>query len=97
MPTINLGKVRTVWRGPYSNTTAYTMGDGVEINGSSYILIVPSDTGTFPGNPAYWQLSAAKGDTGATGAASTVAGPTGPTGPAAATYAMVGSVLNITT
>ena len=94
MPTINLGKVRTVWRGAYSNTTTYTMGDGVEINGSSYILLVPSDTGTFPGNPAIWQLSAAKGDTGAV---STVAGPTGPTGPAAATYAMVGSVLNITT
>jgi hypothetical protein len=97
MPTINLGKVRTVWRGAYNNTTAYTMGDGVDINGNSYILKVASDTGTFPPNAPYWQLSAEKGDTGATGAASTVAGPAGPTGPAAATYAMVGSVLNITT
>jgi len=97
MPTINLGKVRTVWRGTYSNTTAYTLGDGVYSSGGSYILKVASATGTSPSNAAYWQVSAVQGDTGATGAASTVAGPTGPTGPAAATYAMVGSVLNITT
>ena len=97
MPTINLGKVRTVWRGAYSNTTAYTRGDGVNHGGSSYILKVANATGTSPPNTAYWQLSAEKGDTGSTGPVSTVAGPIGPTGPAAATYAMVGSILNITT
>jgi len=97
MPTINLGKVRTRWLGAYNNTTAYTLGDGVSINGSSYILKVASNTGTSPPNTAYWQLSAEKGETGSTGPVSTVAGPIGPIGPAAATYAMVGSVLNITT
>jgi len=97
MPTINLGKVRTVWKGGYNPNTAYTLGDGVYSGGSSYILKVASATGVVPTNISYWSLSAEKGDTGATGAASTVAGPTGPTGPAAATYAMSGSVLNITT
>jgi hypothetical protein len=66
-------------RGTWSNTTAYTVGDIVVRNGSSYAC-VSNNTNQDPAtdtNGTYWKLLAQKGDTGATGSQ----GPTGATGP----------------
>lgn len=61
------------WHGAYDNAHAYAINDGVSYNGSSYVCIAAS-TGNLPTNVAFWQLLAAKGDTGATGAAGTPGG-----------------------
>ncbi len=57
-------------KGAYSGGTAYSVGDSVSYNGSSYVCITAS-TGNLPTDTAYWQLVASKGDTGATGPAGT--------------------------
>jgi hypothetical protein len=57
--------------------------DAVTHEGSSYVAIANS-TNQLPPNATFWQLLAAKGDTGATGAAGAT-GATGPQGPAGAT------------
>lgn len=49
--------------GEYSNVTAYTTGESVSYNGSSYVALV-NTTGNIPTNTAYWQVLAEKGDTG---------------------------------
>lgn len=55
-------------RGEYNAGTTYSTGDSVSYNGSSYVALQET-TGNPPTNTTYWQLIAAKGDTGATGAA----------------------------
>jgi hypothetical protein len=62
-------------RGAYSGATAYTVGDFVTYNGSSYACIV-NTTGNLPTDATKWALLASKGDTGATGST----GSTGATG-----------------
>lgn len=59
--------------GEYSNVTAYTTGDSVSYNGSSY-LASQSTTGNLPTDTNYWQLLAEKGDTGAAGPWGSIAG-----------------------
>lgn len=70
-----------VWRGTWNATTAYKIGDGVALNGSSYIATT-NTTNVRPaaGVTGWGQLAAAGavGPQGATGPA----GPTGSTGPA---------------
>ena len=77
--TIDVGKIKLVWRGTYSGSTAYTVDDLVVYDDgstiSSYICItnttgnVPSTTGTV--NTTYWNI-VAKGASAA--AAGTVDG-----------------------
>ena len=38
MTTINLGRVRTVWKGAWAATTAYVVDDMVQNGGSTYML-----------------------------------------------------------
>ena len=97
MPVLNLGKVRTVWQGTYNSATTYSIADGVDYLGSSYILKVASSLNVIPTNTTNWSLAASKGDTGAASTVVGPTGPTGPTGPASATYSISGTVLNITT
>ena len=64
--TVDVGKIKLVWRGTYAGGTAYTPDDVVEYNDgstvSAYINIsdstgqVPSTTGTV--NTTYWNLVA---------------------------------------
>ncbi len=54
-------------KGTWNSATAYTIGDIVDHNGSSYICIA-NNTNQTPPNAAYWALLSSKGDTGATGA-----------------------------
>lgn len=69
-----------VWKGAWSNVTAYVVDDAVSLGGNSYICTV-AHTNTQPPNVTRWNLVAQKGDTGATGATGS-AGATGETGAA---------------
>jgi len=56
MPTLNLGRVRFNWIGPYDPLVAYVKYDCVEQDGQSYVCIAPV-TGTGPldaGGSTYW-------------------------------------------
>ncbi|MCP1765395.1 hypothetical protein [Bradyrhizobium japonicum] len=52
-------------KGAWSGTTAYAANDVVTLAGSSYVCVL-DHTNHTPPNVTYWQLLAAKGDTGAT-------------------------------
>lgn len=66
MATVDLGKIKFVWRGAYNNITAYTPDDVVSSGGSSYICIAAS-TGNAVSNGTYWNLLAQTGtDVGTT-------------------------------
>jgi hypothetical protein len=59
--TLNLGKIRINWRGPFANSTAYSINDAVSYGGSSYICVTAyTSTSSFPTDLAanYWQLMA---------------------------------------
>tara|TARA_E500000331_G_scaffold350578_1_gene395705 strand:+ start:298 stop:1149 length:852 start_codon:yes stop_codon:yes gene_type:complete len=60
MATVDLGKIKFVWRGAYNNSTAYTPDDVVSSGGSSYICIAAS-TGNAVSNGTYWNLLAQTG------------------------------------
>jgi hypothetical protein len=66
MATLNLGRIKPVFRGAYNNSTAYVVDDIVTSGGSSYICIAAS-TGNAVSNATYWTQMAAGGtDVGAT-------------------------------
>lgn len=79
------------FQGAWSNATAYSTGDAVSYNGSSYISLQNANTGNNPATvSAEWSLLAQQGATGATGmigpqgvqGVQGVQGPIGPIGPA---------------
>lgn len=63
---VSQGAVSINPRGAYSAGTEYALMDSVSYNGSSY-LAIQTTTGNLPTNATYWQLLAAKGDTGSNG------------------------------
>ena len=66
MATLNLGRIKPVFRGAYNNGTAYVVDDIVTSGGSSYICIQAS-TGNAVSNATYWTQMAAGGtDVGTT-------------------------------
>jgi hypothetical protein len=70
------------WQGAWVTATSYAVNDVVEYDGSAYICVQAiNDTNPPPLGPLYWDLLAAKGDTGATGATG-AQGPQGEQGPA---------------
>lgn len=80
MPTLNLGKVRPVYKGAYDTGTAYTVLDRVLFEGTVYECVADAPAGTAPAqdeDTAFWVrigAQGAKGDKGDTG-------PQGPEGP----------------
>lgn len=58
--------VSLIWRGAWSGATAYAVNDAVSSGGSAYVCTV-AHTNHVPPNASFWDLLAAKGDTGATG------------------------------
>jgi len=52
------------WRGTWSSTVAYVIGDAVSSGGQSYIAVIPSTNMAPATNPAAWNLMAAKGAPG---------------------------------
>ena len=58
--TLNLGKIRLNWRGPWVTTTVYTLNDAVSFGGSSYVCVFAHTSGTWAIDltAVYWQLMA---------------------------------------
>ncbi len=66
MATINLGRIKPVFRGAYNNSTAYVVDDIVTQSDETFICILAS-TGNATSNATYWTKLAAKGtDVGTT-------------------------------
>jgi len=63
MATINLGRVKPVFRGAYAGGTAYVVDDIVTYSNETYICILAS-TGNLPTDTTYWTKLAAKGTDG---------------------------------
>ena len=65
MATVNLGRIKPVFRGAYSGSTAYVVDDIVTSGGSSYICIQAHGAGTqATSQGSYWTKLAAKGTDG---------------------------------
>lgn len=80
MATLNLGRVRPVYRGEWNAETAdYRAYDWVNCNGAAYLALKDVPAGYEPDSqPEFWTLFGARGEPGADGAP----GPVGPQGPA---------------
>ena len=57
MATIDIGKIKPVFKGTYDNSTAYVLDDIVYYNGSSYVAKT-STTGNLPTDTTKWNLLA---------------------------------------
>ncbi len=65
MATVNLGRIKPVFRGAYSGSTAYVVDDIVTHGNESYICIQAHGAGTQATSvTAYWTKLAAKGTDG---------------------------------
>ena len=53
MATLNLGRIKPVFRGAYNNATAYVVDDIVTSGGETFICIQAS-TGNATSNATYW-------------------------------------------
>ena len=59
MATVNLGRIRQVWRGTWATGTAYVKDDVVQEGVNSYICVTAHTAGaTFAGDSANWNLMA---------------------------------------
>lgn len=68
MPTLNLGRVRPVYRGAWNSIDTYVVYDFVIYNGSAYLALkdVPANYEP-PSQTEYWVLFGAKGEQGVPG------------------------------
>ena len=57
MATIDIGKIKPVFKGTYNNSTAYVLDDIVYYNGSSYVAKT-STTGNLPTDTTKWNILA---------------------------------------
>ena len=63
MATLNLGRIKPVFRGAYNGATAYVVDDIVTDGGETFICILASQ-GNATSNATYWKKLAAKGTDG---------------------------------
>ena len=63
MATLNLGRIKPVFRGAYAGGTAYVVDDIVTSGNETFICILAS-TGNSTSNATYWTKLAAKGTDG---------------------------------
>jgi len=80
MVLINVGRVRTGWKGTWDNATPYVSQDAVYYLGETYIATQDVLAGINPTNATYWQIVAKKGVDGTDGTDG-ARGPEGPEGP----------------
>ena len=66
MATLNLGRIKPVFRGAYNGATAYVVDDIVTSGGETFICILAS-TGNATSNATYWTKLAEKGTNGTDG------------------------------
>ena len=89
MTTLNLGRVRPVWKGDWVSTATYLAFDFVRYtDGNVYLAVQDVPANYIPSSQtSYWVLFGAKGDTGSAGSVGATGsqGPAGPTGPAGTT------------
>ena len=85
MATLNLGKVRPVYKGAFDEATSYEAYDWVTFNGAAYIALVDVPAGWQPdSHDEAWAVFGGKGDKGDKGDKGE-SGPQGPLGPAGPT------------
>jgi hypothetical protein len=63
MATINLGRIKPVFRGAYNNSTSYVVDDIVTFGNETFIAI-QAGSGNATSNASYWTKLAAKGTDG---------------------------------
>ena len=66
MATVNLGRIKPVFRGAYNNSTLYVVDDIVTFGNETFIAI-QAGSGNATSNASYWTKLAAKGADGADG------------------------------
>ncbi len=76
MATIDIGKIKMVWKGAWNSGTAYTKDDAVSHSGSSYICIQAGTNQNPATATAYWELMAQAGTNGTNGTDGTDVGTT---------------------
>jgi len=64
MSTIDIGKIKIVWKGAWDSSTAYTVDDAVSHSGNSYICIQAGSNQNPSSATAYWQIMASAGTNG---------------------------------
>lgn len=87
MTTLNLGRVRPVWKGDWVSTATYLAFDFVRYtDGNVYLAVQDVPANYIPNSQtSYWVLFGAKGGKGDTGSAGSV-GATGSQGPRGVTF-----------
>lgn len=87
MTTLNLGRVRPVWKGDWTETATYLAFDFVRYtDGNVYLALQDVPANYIPSSQSdYWVLFGAKGGKGDTGSAGSV-GATGSQGPRGVTF-----------
>ena len=87
MTTLNLGRVRPVWKGDWVSTATYLAFDFVRYtDGNVYLAVQDVPANYIPSSQtSYWVLFGAKGGKGDTGSAGS-AGATGSQGPRGVTF-----------
>ena len=63
MATINLGRIKPVFRGAYAGGTAYVVDD-IVTHGNETFICIQAGTGNATSNASYWTKLAAKGTDG---------------------------------
>ena len=66
MATVNLGRIKPVFRGAYSGSTAYVVDD-IVTHGNETFICIQAGTGNATSNASYWTKLAAKGADGSDG------------------------------
>ena len=66
MATVNLGRIKPVFRGAYSGSTAYVVDD-IVTHGNETFICIQAGTGNATSNASYWTKLAAKGVDGSDG------------------------------
>lgn len=87
MTTLNLGRVRPVWKGDWVSTATYLAFDFVRYtDGNVYLALQDVPANYIPSSQSdYWVLFGAKGDTGSQGPSGSPGG-TGSQGPRGVTF-----------
>jgi hypothetical protein len=75
MATVNLGRIKPVFKGAYAGGTAYVVDDIVTSGNETFICILAS-TGNATSNATYWTKLASKGADGSNGSNGTDVGTT---------------------
>ena len=66
MATVNLGRIKPVFRGAYAGGTAYVVDD-IVTHGNETFICIQAGTGNATSNASYWTKLAAKGADGSDG------------------------------